>query len=71
MTKVTQSFQDSDLNALNARLLSGEVDPWETLPLNNPLSTGLGKHSFAKMAFSHKVLTTFNQKVAFSAAARG
>ena len=36
MTKVIQSFQGSDLNALNARLLRGEVDPWETLPLNNP-----------------------------------
>ena len=36
MTKVIQSFQDSDLQPLNARLLRGEVDPWETLPLNNP-----------------------------------
>jgi len=37
MTKVTKSFQSSDLNALNAMLLRGEVDPWETLSLNNPL----------------------------------
>ena len=36
MTKVIQSFQSSDLQPLNARLLRGEVDPWETLPLNNP-----------------------------------
>ena len=36
MTKVIQSFQGSDLQPLNARLLRGEVDPWETLPLNNP-----------------------------------
>ena len=36
MTEVIQSFQSSDLQPLNARLLRGEVDPWETLPLNNP-----------------------------------
>ena len=37
MTKVIQSFQSSDLQPLNARLLRGEVDPWETSSLNNPL----------------------------------
>ena len=37
MAKVTESFQSSDLKALNAMLLRGEVDPWETLSLNNPL----------------------------------
>ena len=71
MTKVIQSFQGSDLQPLNARLLRGEVDPWETLPLNNPLSTGLGNHSFAKMVFSHRDLTTFPQKVVFYLFAKG
>ena len=35
MTKVIQSFQGSDLHPLEQGL-RGEVDPWETLPLNNP-----------------------------------
>ena len=35
-TKVLQSFQGSDLTPLTAQGLRGEVDPWETLPLNNP-----------------------------------
>ena len=34
-TKVTASFQSSDLQSLTQGL-RGEVDTWETLPLNNP-----------------------------------
>ena len=45
--------------------------PGRPYPLIIPLSTGLGKHSFAKIAFSHKVLTTFPQNVVFSLVARG
>ena len=39
--------------------------PGRPYPLIIPLSTGLGKHSFAKIMFSHKVLTTFTQNVVF------
>ena len=35
MTKVIKSFQSSDLQPLTQGL-RGEVDPWETIPLNNP-----------------------------------
>ena len=45
--------------------------PGRPYPLIIPLSTGLGKHSFAKIAFSHEVLTTFIQKVVFYLVARG
>ena len=37
MTKVMASLESSDLQPLTQGL-RGEVDPWETLPLNNPLS---------------------------------
>ena len=41
MTKVTKFFQGSDLQPLT-QSLRGEVDPWETLPLNNsPFLTAL------------------------------
>ena len=45
--------------------------PGRPYPLIIPLSTGLGKHSFAKMVFSHRVLTTFTQIMVFYAAPRG
>ena len=45
--------------------------PGRPYPLIIPLSTGLGKHSFAKIVFSHRVLTTFTQKVVFYLLARG
>ena len=58
MTKVIQSFQSSDLQPLNARLLRGEVDPWETLPLNNPpfhwaRKTQLCQNSVFPSGFNH------------------
>ena len=58
MTKVIQSFQGSDLQPLNARLLRGEVDPWETLPLNNPpfhwaRKTQLCQNSVFPLGFDH------------------
>ena len=45
--------------------------PGRPYPLIIPLSAGQGKHSFAKIVFSDKVLTTFPQKMVFSAAPRG
>ena len=45
--------------------------PGRPYPLIIPLSTGLGKHSFAKIVFPHRVLTTFTQKVVFYLLARG
>ena len=45
--------------------------PGRPYPLIIPLSTGLGKHSFAKMAFSHRVLTTFTQYFVFHLLPRG
>ena len=45
--------------------------PGRPYPLIIPISTGLGKHSFAKIAFPHNVLTTFTQKMTFYLVARG
>ena len=45
--------------------------PGRPYPLIIPLSAGLGKHRFSKIAFSHRVLTTFTPKVVFSLLARG
>ena len=45
--------------------------PGRPYPLIIPLSTGLGKHSFAKIVFSHRVLITFTQKVVFYLVPRG
>ncbi len=45
--------------------------PGRPYPLIIPLSTGLGKHSFAEIAFSHRVLTTFPQNVVFYEVPRG
>ena len=52
MTEVIQSFQSSDLQPLNARLLRGEVDPWETLPLNNRPFHWAGKTHIFKNSVS-------------------
>ena len=47
MTKVTESFQSSDPQPLTQGL-RGEVEPWETLHLNNhPLLTALESTSLA------------------------
>ena len=49
LTNVMQSFQGSDLTPLTAQGLRGEVDPWETSPLNNsPLLPGLEKRGLPK-----------------------
>ncbi len=56
MTKVTKSFQGSDLQRLTQGL-RGEVDPWETLPLNNPpLLTALEITTWPDLLFSHMFL---------------
>ena len=70
MTKVIQSFQSSDLQPLNARLLRGEVAPWEPFPLNNPPFHWARKTQLCQNSVSPRVLTTFPQKMGFSAAAR-
>merc|ERR1712216_819929 len=54
-----------------ARLLRGEVDPWETLPLNNPPFNWARKTQLCQNSASHKVLTTFTQNVVFYLVARG
>ena len=59
-------------SAQKAKLLRGEVDPWETSPLNNsPLLTGLEKRYCQKILFSHKDFTTLGPKMVFSHTPRG
>ena len=45
--------------------------PGRPYPLIIPLSTGLGKRSFAKIVFSHRDFTTFTQNMVFYHAPRG
>ena len=70
MTKVTKSFQSSDLQPLTQGL-RGEVDPWETLPLNNsPLLTALEKLLWPNVCFP-SVYHAFPRQVTFYLVARG
>ncbi len=71
MTKVTKSFQGSDLQPLTQGL-RGEVDPWETLPLNNPpLLTALEITTWPTYGFPIVFLHTLGAEVWFYGAARG
>ena len=51
-----RSVQDSNLSPKSQGLLRGEVDPWETSPLNNsPLLTGWEKRYFTKYCFPMRI----------------
>ncbi len=66
MTKVTKSFQSSDLQSLTQGL-RGEVDPWETVPLNNPpLLTALESTTLAQCVFSHVFIIVLLAKCGFT-----
>ncbi len=66
MTKVTKSFQSSDLQPLTQGL-RGEVDPWETLPLNNsPLRTALESTTLAQCVFSRVFILVLLAKCGFT-----
>ena len=71
MTKVTKKIQGSDLQPLT-QSLRGEVDPWETLPLNNsPFLIALVLRHIAEMVFSLGFRYAFLAQVKFYHAARG
>ncbi len=71
MTKVTKSFQSSDLQPLTQGL-RGEVDHWETLPLNNsPLLTAPESTTLAQCVFSHVSILVLLAKCGFTRCPEG
>ena len=60
MTKVIQSFQGSTFNPLTQGL-RGEVDPWETLPFNNPPFHWAGETHLCQNSVSHMSIYEYSQ----------